>query len=81
MQLAAPCIKSCFYRGEIWDENPKLSILVRNLRDLTDRHTQATKFKTITKKLRKRIHQVRNLHYKDKVDKLSYAHKAHNLEK
>ena len=36
--------------ANLWDEDPELSLL-RNLRDMTDRHTQADEFKVITKKI------------------------------
>ena len=81
MLQTIPCIKKVnSTEAKIWDEDPELSIL-GNLRDMTYRHTQAAEFKTITKKIRKRIDQLRNLHYKNQADKLDDAYEARNLEK
>ena len=67
-------------QSKIWDEDPELSIL-RNLRDRTDRLSQANEFKNITKQIQKRADQLRNLHYKRQADQLDDAYEARNLEK
>ena len=64
--------------ANLWDEDPELSLL-RNLRDMTDRHTQADEFKAITKKIRKRFDQLRNLHYK--LISLTKDHQKNHLQK
>ena len=66
--------------ANLWDEDPELSLL-RNLRDMTDRQTQADEFKNITKKIRKRFDQLRNIHYEGQAEKLNDAYEARNLEK
>jgi len=65
---------------KLWDDDPELTQL-RNLRDTTDRNTKPAEFKAITKKIRKRFDQLRNLHYKGEAEKLDEAYEARNLEK
>ena len=59
--------------AKLWDDDPELTQL-RNLRNATDRNTKPAEFKAITKKLRKRFNQSRNLHYNGEAEKLDEAY-------
>ena len=66
--------------AKLWDDDPEF-VRLRNLRDSTDRNTRPSEFKSISKEIRKRFDQLRNLYYKGEAEKLDEVYEARNLEK
>ena len=66
--------------AKIWDNDEELNRLLK-LRDQTDRISNKDQHKILTKKIRTRFDQLRNLFYKAEADKIHETHEARNLEK
>ena len=66
--------------AKLRDNDSELTRL-NTLRDLTDRNTHPSEFTSISKQIRRRFNQIRNLYYSGEAEKLDEAYEARNLEK
>ena len=67
-------------QAKVWDSDEELNRL-HNLRDQVDRNTNKQFHGQLTKQIRKRFDQLRNIFYQTEADKLDEAYEARNLEK